>query len=139
MAGPHKPHTQPRRLRKMAYAPWILYSLYVLHSLLEHEETRAGFLYALRASRVCVFPIYERTAGTAGLYDSANCQRGAAREAVVHSRAVFVAAEENEERIRFPEEVLLIQLIAAELQHHRLLEGKQAKKYSHLSSTVPRC
>lgn len=50
------------------------------------------------------------------------------REAVVNSRSIFVTAVEDEERIRFPEEVLLIQLITTELQHHRLLKGKQAKR-----------
>lgn len=49
------------------------------------------------------------------------------REAVVNSRSIFVTAVEDQERIRFPKEVLLIQLIATELQHHRLLEGKQGK------------
>lgn len=48
------------------------------------------------------------------------------REAAVDSRSIFVTAVKDEERIRFPEEVLLIQLIATELQHHRLLKGKEA-------------
>lgn len=51
-------------------------------------------------------------------------------EAVVNSRSIFITAVEDEERIRFPEEVLLIQLIAAELQHHRLLKRKQDKNKS---------
>lgn len=49
------------------------------------------------------------------------------REAVVNSRSIFVTAVEDQERVRFPEEVLLVQLIATELQHHRLLKGKQDK------------
>lgn len=49
------------------------------------------------------------------------------REAAVNSRSIFVTAVEDQERIRFPEEVLLIQLIATKLQHHRLLEGKQGR------------
>lgn len=49
------------------------------------------------------------------------------REAVVNSRSIFVTAVEDEERIRFPEEVLLIQLIATELQHHRLLIESKPK------------
>lgn len=49
------------------------------------------------------------------------------REAVVNSRSIFVTAVEDQERVRFPEEVLLVQLVAAELQHHRLLKGKQDK------------
>lgn len=40
------------------------------------------------------------------------------REAVVNSRSIFVTAVEDQERVRFPEEVLLVQLIATELQHH---------------------
>lgn len=48
------------------------------------------------------------------------------REAAVDSRSIFVTAVKDEERIRFPEEVLLIQLIATELQHHRLLKGNEA-------------
>lgn len=45
---------------------------------------------------------------------------------VVDSRSVFVTAVKHQERIRFPEEVLLIQLVATELQHHRLLQTKEA-------------
>lgn len=48
------------------------------------------------------------------------------RGAVEDSRSIFVTAVKDEERIRFPEEVLLIQLVATELQHHRLLKTKPA-------------
>lgn len=50
------------------------------------------------------------------------------RGAVANSRSIFVAAVEDEERVRLPEEVLLIQLVATELQHHRLLQGKKAQR-----------
>lgn len=46
------------------------------------------------------------------------------RGAIVNSRSVLVTAVKDQERIRFSEEVLLIQLIATELQHHRLLKRK---------------
>lgn len=47
-------------------------------------------------------------------------------EALADSRSIFVTAVKDEERIRFPEEVLLVQLVATELQHHRLLKIKAA-------------
>lgn len=48
-----------------------------------------------------------------------------AKDEDLDSRSVFVTAVKDEERIRFPEEVLLIQLVATELQHHRLLKTNQ--------------
>lgn len=36
----------------------------------------------------------------------------------VYSRAVFIAAVEDEERVRLAEEIFLVQFIPAELHHH---------------------
>lgn len=51
---------------------------------------------------------------------SAKIARGRGR--LVNSRSVFVAAVEDEERVGLSEEVLLVQLVATKLQHHRLLK-----------------
>lgn len=40
-------------------------------------------------------------------------------------RSVFVAAVKDEERIRFSEEILLVQLVATELQHHWFLTREE--------------
>lgn len=44
------------------------------------------------------------------------------RRRPVNSRSVFIAAVEDEERVGLSEEVLLVQLVATKLQHHRLLK-----------------
>lgn len=47
---------------------------------------------------------------------------------LVNLRSVFVTAVKDEERIRFSKEVLLIQLVATKLQHHRLLKRREVTK-----------
>ncbi len=51
----------------------------------------------------------------------------AARKLLVNLRSVFITAIKDEERIGFSKEVLLIQLVATKLQHHRLLKMKEIK------------
>lgn len=46
----------------------------------------------------------------------------------VNLRSVFITAVKDQKRIRFSKEVLLIQLVATELQHHRLLKRRKVTK-----------
>lgn len=55
----------------------------------------------------------------AGLMNGIEWRRGS-EEGVgkVYSRSIFIAAVEDEERVRLAEEIFLVQFIPAELHHH---------------------
>lgn len=50
------------------------------------------------------------------------------RQQTVNSRSVLVTAVEDQERIRLPKEIFLVQFVSAELQHHRLLRRRKERK-----------
>lgn len=52
-----------------------------------------------------------------------------------NSRAVLIAPVEDQEGVGLAEEILFVQLVPAELHHHRLLMSRDRKRQNRIKNT----
>ena len=121
----HKSHIQHWELRNPSHRQFRPYILCIgAFWSIKESQSPCAFIFT---RCVCVF-LCAQLRSMLLLIQQIDVHKCHGGSCYVNLRSVFVTAVKDEEGIWFSEEVLLIQLVATKLQHHRLLKRREVTK-----------